>query len=150
MKVQTCKSFNVQGFRFRTKSSKESLNTQNSKVVVKGLKATTTSFASTKDNSPKAGDVTYYEVINDVVELSFISGRKVVLFECDWDDTLKSKLDTKGFTLLNFTRSAKNVNPFVLPSQVLQAFYVEDPHDSPWCLLSQNPGTTSLCNQMSL
>lgn len=97
------------------------------------MKAKTTSFASSKDTSPREECVGYYRVIKDIIELSFSLGRKkVVLFECDWANNRMNKTDRLGFTLVNFTRPDVKASPFVLPSQVLQAFYVEDPRDKPW------------------
>ena len=71
----------MQGFKFRTKLSEESLCTQNSRVIVM---ATTTSYASMHDSDPREGDLTYYGVIKDIIELLFNDGRsKIILFECD-------------------------------------------------------------------
>jgi hypothetical protein len=120
----------MQGFKFRTKSSEESLCTQNSGVVVM---ATTTSYASVHDSDPREGDLAYYGVIKDIIELSFNDGRrKIVLFECDWADNNRNKTDKHGFTLVDFTRPNKKTCPFILPSLVLQAFFVPDPLDKPW------------------
>src|SRR3954462_6722701 len=100
-KVKTYKSYDIQGFKFRTKSSEESNCTQNSGVVVL---ATTTSYTGVHDNSPRERDLTYYGVIKDIIELSFDDGcRKIVLFECDWADNNKNRTDKYGFTLVDLT-----------------------------------------------
>ena len=78
--MKTYKSFDIQGFKFRTKSSEESNCTQNSGIVVM---ATTISYASVHDTDPR-GVITYNGVMNDIIELLFNEGRrKIVLFECD-------------------------------------------------------------------
>src|SRR3954468_21337151 len=129
-KVKTFKSYDIQGFKFRTKSSEESNCTQNSGVVVL---ATTTSYTGVHDSEPRERDLTYYGVIKDIIELSFDDGRrKIVLFECDWADNNKIKTDKYGFTLVDFTRPNKKACPFILPSLVLQAFSMLDLCDKPW------------------
>src|SRR3954470_22831002 len=90
-KVNTYKSYDIQGFKFRTKSSEKSNCTQNSGVVVL---ATTTSYTGVHDNDPRERDLTYYGVIKDIIGLSFNDGsRKIVLFECEWADNNKIKTD---------------------------------------------------------
>ena len=94
---------------------------------------TTISYASVHDNDPREGDITYYVIIKDIIELSFTEGRrKIVLFECDWADNNKNKTDKYDFTLVDFTRPNKKTCPFILSSLVLQAFFVPDPRDMPW------------------
>jgi hypothetical protein len=95
--------------------------------------ATTTSYAGVHDNDPREGDMAYYGMIKDIIELSFNDGRrKIILFECDWADNNKNKTDKHGFTLVDFTRPNKKTCPFILPSMVLQTFFVPDPRDKPW------------------
>src|SRR3954471_222946 len=97
-KVKTYKSYDIQGFKFRKKSSEESNCTQNSGVIVL---ATTTSYTGVHDSYPRERDLTYYGVIKDIIELSFDDGRKkIVLFERDWADNNKIKTDKYGFTLV--------------------------------------------------
>ena len=70
-KVKTYKNFDIQDFKFHKKSSKESNCTQNSRVIVM---ATTISYTSVDDTNPTEGVITYYEVIKDIIELSFNEG----------------------------------------------------------------------------
>ena len=55
-KVKTYKSFDIQSFKFRTKSFEEFNCTQNSGVVVIAM---TISYASVHDTDPREGDITY-------------------------------------------------------------------------------------------
>src|SRR3954471_15504219 len=121
-KVKTYKSYDIQGFKFRTKSSEESNCTQNSGVVVL---ATMTSYTGVHDNDPRKRDLTYYGIIKDIIELSFDDGRrKIVLFECDWADNNKIKTEKYEFTLVNIPRLNKKPCPFILQSRFWQAFFV--------------------------
>ena len=91
-----------------------------------------TSYASVHDTDSREGVITYYGVIKDIIELSFNVGRrKIVLFECDWADNNKIKIDKHGFTLVDFTWPNKKTCPFILTSLVLQAFFMLDPLDKP-------------------
>ncbi|KAK1415823.1 hypothetical protein QVD17_31611 [Tagetes erecta] len=98
--VKKYKGFIINGFRFHTKSLEENRKTQNSGVM---LDAMTNSFSSARDNNPIVGDVTYFGVLNDIIELEYAVDRKVVLFHCDWiSNGSRKKQDENGFTLLNF------------------------------------------------
>ncbi|KAJ8648571.1 hypothetical protein MRB53_001594 [Persea americana] len=98
------------------------------------------------------GDVIYYDVLTDIIQLDYYKDRKVVLFKCDWVDitshgrgikldelgftlvNLKRLLSTNelGFTLVNLKRLLSTNEPFVLASQALQVSYVEDPIERNW------------------
>ena len=51
----------------------------------------------------------------------------MTLFKCDWADTKRNLIDSKyGNTLIDLDHT---VEEFVLPNQVMQAFYVKDKRD---------------------
>ncbi|XP_035546566.1 uncharacterized protein LOC109010822 [Juglans regia] len=62
----------INGKRFHTKQCELRRRTQNSGVVVTG--------------DQQSNNVDFYGVINDVVELHYMGGRRVYLFSCDWFD----------------------------------------------------------------
>ncbi|XP_048494595.1 uncharacterized protein LOC125494815 [Beta vulgaris subsp. vulgaris] len=113
----------VNGYRFCTKGCDSSIKTQNSGVT---LIATTSSFASSRDRNLMDGDVTYYGVIQEIIELDFWSQFSVVLFKCQW---FLTNVDEFGLTFVNFKKKCSQSDPFVLASQVHQVFYVQDPQE---------------------
>nr|CAD1818685.1 unnamed protein product [Ananas comosus var. bracteatus] len=136
--AKSFKGYVINGFRFHTKDVEEKRKTQNSGVVVV---ASTSSFSSAKDQNPAKGDVAYYGVVKEIIELNYSGKAKVVLFRCDWVDVRSEgrgiKKDEYGFTLVNFNQLLYRGNhlsnePFVLASQVEQVFYITDPIDEDW------------------
>lgn len=133
------KKYIINGFRFRVKSIDNQGSNQNSGVFVT-MKAPC--YAGARDLNPIDGEVDYYGVVTDIIELSYDAGRKVVLFRGDWVDSLVMgngiKTDAYGFTLVNFSRLLQQNDPFILASQAMQVFYVQDPSDIDWHLVVKN------------
>ncbi|KAJ8619875.1 hypothetical protein MRB53_028404 [Persea americana] len=132
--VMCFKGYIVNGFRFHTKDRERQRKTQNSGVF---LTAEISSFASERDSSPMTGNVGYYGILNDVMELQYIGGNQIVLFKCDWWDVMNRggkgiKQDEYGFTCVNFTRTLNTNEPFILSNQAQEDFYVQDTIDSNW------------------
>ncbi|CAH9068815.1 unnamed protein product [Cuscuta epithymum] len=121
----------VNGYHFYTKGRDERCKTQNSGVT---LTAMTNSFASSKDNNPIIGDVVYYGAVLDIIELNYWSKFKIVLFRCEWYQVEK---DDYGLTCVNSSKFCSLDDPFVLPSQVNQVFYVSDPINSDLCYVME-------------
>lgn len=100
------------------------------------MTAQTESYSTSRDRRPISGDVDYFGMINEIIELDYYGGVKVVLFKCQWADvnnrTNGVKVDDYGFTLVNSERFSDTDEPFVLASQVQQGFYVENPKEKPW------------------
>ncbi|XP_074307835.1 uncharacterized protein LOC141642788 [Silene latifolia] len=115
------KGYYANGYDFYTKSRDAQCKTQNSGVT---LAAVTSSFASSRDQNPVEGEVIYYGAVLEIIELSYSSKFNVVLFRCEWYQVEK---DEYGMTCINKNKFCSVDDPFVLPSQVHQVFYIADP-----------------------
>lgn len=113
----------INGYRFHTKKRDARRKSQSSGVTLVSL---TPSFASSKDGNPTTAAITYYGAICDIIELDYYGHFKFVLFKCDWFEVEQDKF---GLTCVKFNKKCSQNDPFVLPSQVHQCFYVQDPLD---------------------
>lgn len=80
MDAKRFKGYIINGFRFRIKEVDLRRKSQNSGVM---LNASVPCFASRKDNSPVVGDVNFYGVLTDVIEIRYNNVMKHVMFKCD-------------------------------------------------------------------
>ncbi|XP_058741009.1 uncharacterized protein LOC131613346 [Vicia villosa] len=113
----------INGYRFHTRKRDANRKTQNSGVTLVSL---TSSFASSKDGNPRTEPITYYGAIVDIIELYYYGNFNFVLFKCDWFEVEKDKY---GLTCVCFNKKIYQNDPFVLPSQVHQCYYIQDPFD---------------------
>ena len=99
----------VNGFRFRVEDSDKKFRTQNSGVVV------------SDDIGSEVGNIDYYGVLTEILELQYLGDRRVVLFYCKWFDVHDKekgiKVDTYDFISINKQRLLKTNEPFVLANQ---------------------------------
>ncbi|KAH0784221.1 hypothetical protein KY290_003819 [Solanum tuberosum] len=124
------------GVRYLTESRDVKRKTQNSGIM---LKAITQSYASIKDKNPILAEVSFYEILTDIIELYYSKNLKFVLFKCKWVNNSKGLIekDDYGFTLVNFnhllyTRHQLSDEPFIFASQAQQVFYVDHPTEKEW------------------
>ncbi|KAG8383822.1 hypothetical protein BUALT_Bualt04G0053800 [Buddleja alternifolia] len=104
----------VNEVRFHTKDRDTRRTTQNSGLVVEG--------------QHKNRTMEFFGFLHRVVELTYLGGRRTVLFECEWFDTGSKKttqVDRHFISIDVSSRWYKN-DPFVLPIQVQQVFYIND------------------------
>ncbi|KAJ1400600.1 hypothetical protein SESBI_29468 [Sesbania bispinosa] len=101
------------------------LKSQNSGVLVKG--------------DENAGNLDYFGVLTDIIELSYPGGNNIILFKCDWWDMSSKgrgyKEDKYGFVLINSNRKLKTHEPYILASQAQQVYYVKDTKDPIWLVV---------------
>ena len=107
------------GVRFHTKDRDNRRKSQNSGLVVNG------------DHDGKAID--FYGYLCNVCEMTYIFGYRVVLFCCEWFNLGSGRtVQTDAhFTSIDVRGRWYQNDPFVLPSQVHQVFYVNDPKLGP-------------------
>jgi len=114
----------VNGYRFHVEDHDQMLRTQNCGVVVVG------------ENDKDSENVDYYGILTDVIELQFISNRRVILFRCNWFDVYDKikgiKRDEYDFVSVNPSRFLKTNEPFVLANQASQVFYANDNSNKGW------------------
>ncbi|KAK7388495.1 hypothetical protein VNO78_23311 [Psophocarpus tetragonolobus] len=110
--------------RFNIKDRDIHLKSQNSGVLVRG--------------DENAGNLDYFGVLIDIIELSYLGKDNVILFKCDWWDVCFKKgykEDKYGFILINSNRKLRTNEPYVLASQVQQVYYVKDTKDPNWLVV---------------
>ena len=77
----------------------------------------------------------------EIIELHYLDGHRVFMFKCDWRDVFNRgkgiKTDIYGFTCVNFLRSLRSNEPFILASQAQQVFYVKDVSDPNWYVVQK-------------
>ncbi|XP_071905980.1 uncharacterized protein [Coffea arabica] len=99
---------------FHTRDRDDCRTTQNSGLVVEG--------------DHKGKHIDFYGFVKAVVELTFFHAYKVVLLQCEWYNTCSTntiKSDRHFVTIDIRSRWYQN-DPFVLPNQVQQVFYIGD------------------------
>ncbi|CAN6544560.1 unnamed protein product [Malus baccata var. baccata] len=128
--VSRYKSHIVHGFIFRIKYVDDKHKNQNCDVFVPA-------------NVPGAiGQVNCYGRVVDMFEVKYCGptevadrGRAVMLFKCEWvnsESPRGMKTDQYGFTMVNFNQLRFKEDHFILVSQALQAFYVDDTIEKDW------------------
>ncbi|KAH1046297.1 hypothetical protein J1N35_037081 [Gossypium stocksii] len=135
--------FIINGFRFHTKYRERLRRTQNCGLVVN---SSITSYASARDSNPVEGNMDFYGLLTNIIELDYYGKWKVVLFRGDWADVNTArgiKNDQFGFTMVNFSQlihtGEQLINEsYVFSSQVKQVFYSKDPIDEGWYVVLRN------------
>ncbi|KAL2926595.1 DNA-directed RNA polymerase subunit beta', partial [Bienertia sinuspersici] len=81
----------------------------------------------------------YYGILTDILEIQYLDGKRVTLFQCDWWDVHRIergvKVDKHGYVSVNSLCSLCTTEPFVLMSQAQQVFYVSDELDPNWLVV---------------
>ena len=134
--VRVYNKYEVNGFCFSPKVRDDSGTMQNSGVMVVAMGS---HFATTSDSNPLEDEDTYFGVIDEIWELCYVNLR-VPLFKCQWVKNGSGVQYDEGFTLVNLSKHGYVDDPFVMPGQVRQVFYVDDPAKKGWSVVL--PGKT--------
>ncbi|KAH1056044.1 hypothetical protein J1N35_034109 [Gossypium stocksii] len=129
--VKRYSAFIINGFRFHTKYQERLRRTQYCGIVVN---SSITSYANARDSNPIKGNLEYYGLLTDIIELDYYGKWKVALFR-GYARGIKN--DQFGFTMVTFFRLIHTGEqlidkPYVFSSQVKQVFYSQDPTDEGW------------------
>ena len=96
------------------------------------MSAKIASFSSTRDNNPIHTNMTYYGVLDEIIEINYYDEMKFLLFKCEWVDINRGVKQDGDLTLVNFNYKLRTSEPFVLANQVEQVWYVKYPKESGW------------------
>ncbi|XP_065860347.1 uncharacterized protein [Euphorbia lathyris] len=105
----------VKGIRFHTLERNQHRSTQNNGVMVEG-----------EQNSK---DVNFYGILQEIIELDYLYGKRVYMFKCDWWDVSDNRngiRDDGKLVSVNIGRKWYADQPFILASQAEQVFYIDD------------------------
>jgi Domain of unknown function (DUF4216) len=108
------KQYEVNSFIFHTEIYTQNKSTVNSGVCIKGE----------WDGNDAPQD--YYRVLQEVVELQYRGGNKIVLFNCNWFDIINGvRVDqTRGLVEVKHASRLRHYEPLVLACQVIQVYYL--------------------------
>ena len=105
----------INGVRFHIRDRDNRLRSQNSGVVVEG---------NHKDES-----IDFYGFLTNIIEIDYVRGRRVVIFQCKWFDLGDRRRGIRvdgNITSVNVSSFWYENDPFVLACQAKQVFYLTD------------------------
>jgi hypothetical protein len=114
--VRKYNGYIINGFLFHTRYQEEKRKIQNSGVLV------------------LVGEIEYFGILEEIIELEYYGRLNIVLFKCVWYDVetevkrvkIRVKQNEFIFILVNSKKYLRTSEPFVLASQALHVFYVND------------------------
>jgi hypothetical protein len=79
----------------------------------------------------------YYGYIQDIWELDYGARLQIPIFKCQWVKHLNGlSVDNYGLTLVDLKNVGHKDNPWVLADRVAQAFYVLNPENGKYIVVS--------------
>ncbi|TYK07537.1 transposon protein, putative, CACTA, En/Spm sub-class [Cucumis melo var. makuwa] len=94
--------------------------------------------SSAKDKNLVIGDMSFYEIIEDIWEVSY-NTFNTVLFKCKWvENKTGVRTDNLHFILVDLSRIGHSSDSFIA-THGKQVFYVSDPVDSRWSVVVMQP-----------
>ena len=124
--------YEINGYRFHTKERDDLRVVHNNGVY---LDANTFQISIAKDKNHVVANMSIYRVIQEIWELDY-KKLKIPVFKSDWaENNHVIKKDELGATLVNLNRIGHKYDCFILASQSIQVFYVEDQLDPRWSIV---------------
>lgn len=111
MRVTIYNGYYVNGYVFHTKEYGEGKQTDNSGVNLKG-------------------NLDYYGVLKEVIELRYLGRKNIVLFNCDWRDAVRGIKKHDSFDLIDVKHTSRHAGDdvFILASQAQQVYMTPYPY----------------------
>ncbi|KAL4344595.1 hypothetical protein AHAS_Ahas11G0194100 [Arachis hypogaea] len=133
-------TFSINGFSFRTTNRDNGLKTPNSGVF---LMSSTPCVASASDSNVRNADLSYYDKLEDIIELKYNGQFRVTLFKCKWADTTRERgcrKDSWDFTFVIFSRvihsgDREEDDPYIEASQARMVYFVNDEVNKDWSVV---------------
>ena len=124
--VKSWQGQDINKYLFYTKSQDDKSTMQNSGV---SLMVESYHFATIYDDNPRLASMPYFGVIKEIWVLNYVKFTLCV-FKCKWvDSNMGVQTDDFRFTLVDLKKLAYQNEPFIMPKQAKQVFYVQDPSD---------------------
>ena len=112
--VITWSAYDIRKYSFCTKSKDDCSTMQNSGVMIE---AEYMYFSSSKDNNLVLASRAYFGVIEEILEIDYVSF-KVPLFKCRWIDSKTGvETDELGFTRVDLRKATYNNESFIMANQ---------------------------------
>ena len=117
--VITWSEYDINKFSFYTNTEDQKSTIQNSGVT---LEEESMHFASSKDNNIVMAIISYFGVIEEILEVDYVKF-KLLLFKCKWvDSNIGVHVDDLGFTLVDLAKIGFKKDPFIMSYQAKQVF----------------------------
>ena len=135
--VITYGGYYINNYCFYSKMEDDKSRVQNSGVT---LQAEAVHFSSSKDKNPITASMSYFDIIQEIWEVGYVTFR-VPVFKCKWVDSNSGVgTDDLGFTLVDLKKMSYTDEPFIMASQARQIFYVIDPANKKWSVVLEGRG----------
>src|SRR6266498_6147958 len=110
--------YDINGWTFYTKQKDMKSKSQNSSICTESLDS-----AGYKN--------TYYEFIEDIIELDYGQNLQIPVFKCKWARVLNGvKVDNYGFTIVDLNMAGYKNDPWILAGNIAQVFYITNPFNA--------------------
>lgn len=148
------KKYCTNGYLFVTKNVEEGKRYQNSGV---STESATSCRSSAKDKSPIDEPLSYYGVLQDIIQLEYTNGYNPVLFKCNWVKVTRQGVKCDQEANLRMVNLSNLINsdrlsdePFILAEHAKQVYYSADPLDPDWHVVLESPQKVYVAGQMCL